>query len=109
MLRSPERRGPRFGPCRPRPNIAGDPVLEHAKGRSSIRGWAAYLHGERLADRDPAAATRHLTDAVAAAEEVDDRFLSGGARHTLMMTASRLDEAGREGYIWPWRAGPAGS
>ena len=37
-----------------------------------------------LAERDPTAATRHLADAVAAAEEVDDRFLAGVARHTLM-------------------------
>ena len=65
-----------------------------AVGAPSIRGWAAYLHGERLAERDPTAATRHLTDAVAAAEEVDDRFLAGVARHTLMTTAARMDEAG---------------
>ena len=32
-------------------------------GAPSIRGYAAYLHGERLAERDPTAATRHLTDA----------------------------------------------
>lgn len=63
-------------------------------GAPSIRGWAAYLHGERLAERDPPLATRHLTDAVAAAEEVDDRFLAGVARHTLMTTAARMDEAG---------------
>ena len=69
-------------------------ALATAVGAPSIRGWAAYLHGERLAERDPTAATRHLTDAVAAAEEVDDRFLAGVARHTLMTTAARLDEAG---------------
>ena len=69
-------------------------TLATAVGAPSIRGWAAYLHGERLAERDPTAATRHLTDAVAAAEEVDDRFLAGVARHTLITTAARMDEAG---------------
>jgi len=69
-------------------------ALSAVVGAPSIRGWAAYLHGERLSERDPTAATRHLTDAYAAAEEVDDRFLAGVARHTLMTTAARLDEAG---------------
>ena len=69
-------------------------TLATAVGAPSIRGWAAYLHGERLAERDPTAATRHLTDAFAAAEEVDERFLAGVARHTLMTTAARMDEAG---------------
>jgi hypothetical protein len=69
-------------------------ALATVAGAPGIRGWAAYLHGERLAERDPTAATRHLTDAVAAAEEVDDRFLAGVARHTLMTTAARVDEAG---------------
>ena len=69
-------------------------ALATVVGAPSIRGWAAYLHGERLAERDPTAATRHLTDAFAAAEEVDDRFLAGVARHTLMTTAARMDEAG---------------
>ncbi len=69
-------------------------ALAAACGAPSLRGWAAYLHGERLADRDPTAAMRHLTDAVAAAEVVDDRFLAGVARHTLMTTAARMDEAG---------------
>jgi predicted ATPase/DNA-binding SARP family transcriptional activator len=69
-------------------------ALATAVDAPSVRGWAAYLHGERLAERDPTAATRHLTDAVAAAEEIDDRFLAGVARHTLMTTAARMDEAG---------------
>ena len=69
-------------------------ALAAALGAPSIRGWAAYVHGERLAERDPAAATRHLTDALAAAEAVDERFLAGVARHTLTTTAARLDEAG---------------
>ena len=33
-------------------------VLATTVGAPSIRGWAAYLHGERLAERDPTAATR---------------------------------------------------
>jgi hypothetical protein len=69
-------------------------ALATVVGAPSIRGYAAYLRGERLAERDPTAATRHLTEAVAAAEEVDDPFLAGVARHTLMTTAARLDEAG---------------
>ncbi len=69
-------------------------ALATAVGAPSIRGYAAYLHGERLAERDPTAATRHLTDAVAAAEEADDPFLAGVARHTLMTTAARMDDAG---------------
>ena len=64
-------------------------------GAPSLRGWAAYMRGERLAERVPTSATRHLTDAVAAAEEVDERFLAGVARHTMMTTAARMDEAGR--------------
>jgi len=87
-------------------------ALAAARGAPSIRGWAAYLHGERLAERDPAAAMRHLTDAVAAAEEVDDRFLAGVARHTLMTTAARMDEAGHAvssfaGLLDQWNASGA--
>ena len=67
--------------------------LATAVGAPSILGSSAYLHGERLAESDPMAATRSLTDAVAAAEEVDERF-AGVARHTLMTTAVRMDEAG---------------
>ena len=70
-------------------------ALATTVGAPSIRGWAAYLHGERLAEHDPMTAARHLTEAVASAEEVDDRFLVGVARHTLMTTAARLDEAGQ--------------
>ena len=70
-------------------------ALAATSGAPSLRGWAAYMRGERLAERDPTSATRHLTDAVAAAEEVDERFLAGVARHTMMTTAARMDEAGR--------------
>lgn len=69
-------------------------ALATVVGAPSIRGWAAYLHGERLAEREPTTAARYLTDAFAAAEEVDDRFLAGVARHTLTTTAARMDEAG---------------
>ena len=69
-------------------------ALATVVGTPSIHGWAAYLHGERLAERDPTTAARHLTDAFATAEEVDDRFLAGVSRHTLMTTAARMDEAG---------------
>ena len=87
-------------------------ALAAARGAPSIRGWAAYLHGERLAERDPAAAMRHLTDAVAAAEDVDDRFLAGVARHTLMTAAARMDEAGHAvssfaGLLDQWNASGA--
>ncbi len=63
-------------------------------GAPSIAGWAAYLHGERCAERDPAAAMVHLTAAVTLAEQVDDRFLAGVATHTQMTTAARAEDAG---------------
>jgi predicted ATPase/DNA-binding SARP family transcriptional activator len=55
----------------------------------SIRGWAAYLRGERLAQEQPKAALDDLTSAVGLAEQVDDRFLAGAARHALMTTTQR--------------------
>jgi predicted ATPase/DNA-binding SARP family transcriptional activator len=61
-------------------------------GSPSFLGWAAYLRGERQAERDPAKAVPYLAKAVDWAEEVDDRFLAGVARHTLLTTAARIGD-----------------
>ena len=54
--------------------------------------WDSYLRGERRAERDPAAAVVHSARALELAEEVDDRFLAGIARHTMLTTAARTGD-----------------
>jgi hypothetical protein len=61
-------------------------------GAPSIQAWACYLRGERRAQHDPANAIHDLAAAVSLADEVDDRFVAGAARHTLMTTTARIDE-----------------
>lgn len=60
-----------------------------ASGSPAVLAWASYCDGERLAERDPAAAVPHLERAITLAEQVDATFLSGVARHTLLTGAAR--------------------
>jgi hypothetical protein len=62
-------------------------------GAPSFRAWAHYLSGERRADSEPAAAIQQLSRAVEIADAVDDRFLAGVARHTLLTTANRHQDS----------------
>jgi predicted ATPase/DNA-binding SARP family transcriptional activator len=66
--------------------------LAGAVGSPSFLGWASYLRGERQAERDPAEAVPYLAKAVDWAEQVDDRFLAGAARHTLLTSAARIGD-----------------
>ena len=67
-------------------------ALAAAVGAPTFLGYASYLSGERRAERDPAAAVVHSARALELAEEVDDRFLAGVARHTMLTTAARTGD-----------------
>ena len=67
-------------------------ALAAAVGAPTFLGNASYLSGERRAERDPAAAVVHSARALELAEEVDDRFLAGIARHTMLTTAARTGD-----------------
>ncbi len=72
-------------------------ALAERMGSPLARGWAAYAAGERLAEAGAAGAAPLLERAVELAAEVDAVFLAGVARHTLLTTASRADDADRDG------------
>jgi predicted ATPase/DNA-binding SARP family transcriptional activator len=55
----------------------------------TARAFLAYARGERRAERGDPAAAGFLREAVRLAEEVDSRFVSGIARHTLLTCAAR--------------------
>ena len=67
-------------------------ALAAAVGAPTFLGCVSYLSGERRAERDPAAAVVHSARALELAEEVDDRFLAGCARHTMLTTAARTGD-----------------
>jgi predicted ATPase/DNA-binding SARP family transcriptional activator len=58
-------------------------------GSASARAWTCYVCGERRAERGDPNAARYLTEAIAAAEEVDAAFVAGVARHTLLTSVAR--------------------
>ena len=68
-------------------------ALAAAVDAPTFRAWDSYLRGERQAERgDPAAAVVHSARALELADAVDDRFLAGAARHTILTTAARTDD-----------------
>ena len=78
-------------------------------GAPSLLACAHYLSGERHADREPDAAAEHLSKAVELADSVDDRFLAGVARHTLLTSTKRhhdpnADLSGFGALIDHWHA-----
>ncbi len=78
-------------------------------GAPSLLACAHYLSGERRAEREPDAAAEHLSKAVELADSVDDRFLAGVARHTLLTSTKRhhdpnADLSGFGALIDHWHA-----
>jgi predicted ATPase/class 3 adenylate cyclase len=67
-------------------------ALAAAVGAPTFLGNASYLSGERRAERDPAGALVHCARALEMAEEVDDRFLAGIARLSMLTTAARTGD-----------------
>jgi hypothetical protein len=67
-------------------------ALAAAVGAPTFLGHASYLSGERRSERDPAAAVVHCARALELAETVDDRFLAGVARHTMLTAAARTGD-----------------
>lgn len=68
-------------------------VATPARSPTAI-AWREYVLGEVRAHRGDPAAAAHLEAAVAAAESVDSAFIAGVARHTLLTTSARHEDAG---------------
>ena len=68
-------------------------ALAAAVDAPTFLAWDSYVRGERLAERgDLAAAVIHSARALELADAVDDRFLAGAARHTMLTTAARTGD-----------------
>ena len=64
-------------------------------GNLTVQAWALYSHGEALLDRDPDEASVLLEQAIAAARQVDRRFIEGVALVSLASITGRHGDAGR--------------
>lgn len=64
-------------------------------GAPSALGWAAYVDGERLAERDPHAALTRLEDCLATIDPNQARFLAAVCELTHVTTLGRLGETDR--------------
>lgn len=62
-------------------------------GASTVRAWGEYAQGEHRTEQGDPGAAAHLRAAVALAEEADSAFVAGVARHTLLTSAVRHDDA----------------
>ncbi|MGH3799053.1 MAG: hypothetical protein ACRDTD_02785, partial [Pseudonocardiaceae bacterium] len=60
-----------------------------AAGNPTQLGWAAYAHGETLADEDPDRALAHLEEAITRAETVRNALCAGVARVSISALRSR--------------------